>query len=104
MPDSQSNPLISAVGGIREFTVNWSEPTNKTGGVPIVNYDIQYRPTSITAWTTIADRPATERSYMVTGLADGTDYVVQVRASNSALDGVWSAAAVTPSASPPNRR
>ncbi len=87
-------PPISAVGGIREITVNWSEPANNTGGVAIDNYDIRYRLTDTISWTTIEDRPPAERSYTITGLADGTGYVVEVRASNPDHDGVWAAAAV----------
>ena len=68
--------------------VSWTAPANT--GPPITGYDLQYRAGNSGGWTDgPQDVPAT--STAIAGLQAGTEYQVQVRASNAAGDGAWSA-------------
>ena len=82
------------------ITLAWSAPSDN-GGAAVTAYDLRYIQTSAdetvndnwtvvdNAWTTGPD----PLEYTITGLTDGTQYDVQVRAVNSAGDGPWSATA-----------
>ena len=78
--------------------VAWTAP-DETGDSDISSYDLRYIPvdadeTDPSNWTILesvwsADTGG-ELKYRVTGLTDGTEYDVQVRAVNSAGGGLWS--------------
>ena len=78
--------------------VAWTAP-DETGDSDISGYDLRYIPvdadeTDPSNWTILesgwsADTGG-ELKYRVTGLTDGTEYDVQVRAVNSAGGGLWS--------------
>ena len=78
--------------GASKLIARWSPPAND-GGSPVTDYDIQYRPdTSGADWTdsqagTVSTAPTAE----ITGLTDGSDYQVRVRAVNAHGDSGWTA-------------
>ena len=82
--------------------VSWLPPTD-TGGMAITDYDVRHgvKPTSgdPATWTELTDTSdSTALSATISGLTNGTTYVVQVRAQNENGNGVWSASATaTPS-------
>ena len=85
------------VGGER-LDVAWTAP-DESGDSDVTSYDLRYiqtdeDETDLASWTVLegvwtADAGG-ELKYKVTGLTDGTQYDVQVRAVNSAGGGVWS--------------
>ena len=82
------------------ITMAWSAPSDD-GGADVTAYDLRYILTdadeTVDANWTVVDNAWTTGStpleYTITGLTDGTQYDVQVRAVNSAGDGPWSATA-----------
>ena len=76
-PDSAMNLLVS-----------WTAPDNP-GRPPITSYDLQYRRGTSGSWSNgPQDVPGT--STTLTGLMEGTQYQVQVRATNDEGDGPYS--------------
>jgi hypothetical protein len=60
--------------------LTWNTPAS-SGGSAVTDYVIQ-RSTDGVKWTTIADGASTARSYVVTRLANGTQYRFRVAARN----------------------
>ena len=89
-PSAPAAPALEAVDGTNDsLLVSWTAPDN--GGKPgITSYDLQYRKGTTGDWT---DGPQDETglSATITGLDAGTEYQVQVRATNDEGDGDWSA-------------
>ncbi len=91
-------PAIDSVSaGDTALTAAWSEPSD-TGSSNITAYDLRYILTSADEsvdanWTPLDDvwSGAGELRHTVTGLDNGVQYDVQVRAVNSRGDGAWSA-------------
>ncbi len=85
------------VGGER-LDIAWTAP-GEPGDSAITGYDVRYIPTDadetdLASWTVLEGvwmaEAGGELEYSVTGLTDGTQYDVQVRAVNSHGGGVWS--------------
>ena len=97
-PAAPAAPAVSneTSGG---FTVSWTAPANT--GPAITDYDVQYRAGSSGEWTD-AGHEGTGLSLALTGLAAGTAYQVQVRATNAEGTGVWSEAAPAATLASPN--
>ena len=94
VPNAPSAPSLSSASG--QITAAWSAPGNN--GAAITHYDLRHRAGS-GSWTQIDGISGTSRT--VTGLTNGTEYDVQVRAANSRGDGPWSTTATaTPGAVP----
>ncbi len=80
--------------GNGQLTVDWTAPAD--GGATIIAYDVRHKLTSApeadASWVEVDNvwriGPLTAA---ITGLANGVQYDVQVRAMNSAGDGAWSA-------------
>ena len=72
-----------------KLDVSWTAPT-MTGKPAITDYDVQYRLTGNTNWTSHSFT-GTGTSTTLTGLTEGKSYDVQVRAVNDEGDGAWSA-------------
>ena len=95
--------LISA--GDTSLTVTWTVPIN-TGTSDITAYDLRYidngaADKSDANWTVLEDVWTTgtgSLQYTLTGLTDGTQYDLQVRAVNSGGDGAWSITEPRPAA------
>ena len=91
-------PVVDTVSaGDTALTAAWSEPSD-TGSSNITAYDLRYILTSADGtvdanWTPLDDvwSGAGELRHTVTGLDNGAEYDVQVRAVNSRGDGAWSA-------------
>lgn len=88
---------VSAVPGNGLVNLSWTAPAS--AGSPVTGYKIQYSSNGGASWTpgpTVSGAATTAAT--VTGLANGTGYTFQVRATSAAGDGPWSAptATVTP--------
>ena len=102
-PEAPAVPTLAA--GTRSLVVTWTAPS--AGSSAITAYDVRHIETSadetmdanwtveVSAWTSGV------LSYTITGLANGTEYDVQVRAVSSVGEGAWSATASTRTHGPP---
>ena len=84
-PSKPTKPTLS--WGDKRISVSWDAPAN--GGANISDYDVQYKKSSDNTWTD-ANHSGTSRSRAISGLTNGVEYEVQVRAENVAGDGGWS--------------
>ena len=96
---------LAAIPGNGQVGLGWAPPSSD-GGAAIVRYE--YRVSRDGGnnwspdWTAVPDGPDTgsdaadERAYLVTGLANGTAYTFEVRASNSTHSGSAAQAEATP--------
>ncbi len=87
-PGTMDAPTLEAGNG--QLTVNWTPPADN-GGSPITAYELRHSDDGGSNWSediTTADAPAA--SAAITNLTNGTPYVAQVRARNSAGAGDWS--------------
>ena len=92
-----TTPITAGTGSL---TVAWSAPSDN-GGAVVTAYDLRYIQTSAdetadSNWTVLEDVWTTgpdPLEYTITGLTDGTQYDVQLRAVNSAGTGPWSVTA-----------
>ena len=77
------------------LSVTWTAPEH-TGAADITSYDIRYIESGAPDktdedWTVVDDAwTSGPLTYTITGLAEGTEYDVQVRAVNGFGDGLWS--------------
>ena len=108
-------PGVATIGsvsaGAGSLTVSWSAPSGDASG--ITAYDLRYirtdaDETADANWTVEEDvwtAGSGSLQYTLTGLNEGTQYDLQVRAVNSAGNGPWSATAIgtTPEASSATR-
>ena len=87
---------LQLVGNDSSLTASWEAP-DSDGGLAINDYDVRYRVTD-TNDTQTGDQPGawTDRGHSgtattstITGLTNGTEYDVQVRAGNSIGKGEW---------------
>ncbi len=88
VPGTMDAPSLEA--GNAQLTVNWTPP-EETGDSEITAYELRHSDDGGSSWSediTTADAPALRAD--ITGLINGTTYVVQVRARNSAGAGNWS--------------
>ena len=68
--------------------VSWTAVTSTS---TVTDYDVQYRARGTSTWTEWnASDTSTTTSATITGLTKGTEYEVQVRATDSEGDGPWS--------------
>ena len=96
----QPPPINAVTAGPASLTIAWAAP-GESGGSAIIAYDLRYieraaADKSDANWTVVEDVWTTgsgPRSHQMTGLTDGTQYDVQVRAVSSTEVGIWSAAA-----------
>ena len=97
-PDRVTAPTLTPGDG--RLTVGWSGPPD--GGSPITGYEVQYKRTTVSSWTSAPS--VTARETTITGLTNGTDYDVQVRACNAAGCTVtWSPSATDTPYTKPDR-
>ena len=85
-----------------QVALAWSAPDD--GGLAIIGYQIQYRPSASATWLDAAPAPSgTGTTYTVTGLSNGTSYSFRLAATNSRGSSTWSGAAyATPMAVAPD--
>ena len=105
VPSAPSAPTVTR--GNASLSVSWSAPANN--GSAIDDYDVRYRHDSDNddsfddeSWSFTADvNKSTSLSTSISGLTNGTEYQVQVRAGNGRGDGLWSASSTgTPATVP----
>ena len=87
-PVAPAAPLLTS--GNAQLSVSWTAPANS--GSAITDYDVQYKATSASNWSSHAFTGAGTSS-TITTLTNGTEYEVQVRASNGRGSGPWSPSA-----------
>ena len=97
-------PVTSTAADSNQITVFWSPPTNAGAG-PISSYDVRYirndaADKADTNWSEIIGvGTAHTRGYTISGLTNGVQYDVQLRAVNSSGNGQWSSTSTkTPAA------
>ena len=87
-PGAPATPTVSAAS-VTSLNVSWAAPVN--AGPPITDYDYRYRvKTPQGPWTEVTNTPITALSATIAGLAENTEYEVQVRATNAEGTGDWS--------------
>ena len=88
-PGQPDAPTVTPTSGsTTSLDVSWTEPAN-TGRPAITAYGVQYSLKDAASWS-IANVTVTGTSATITGLTDGAEYEVQVRATNADGDGAWS--------------
>ena len=88
VPGVPAAPMVSAAS-VTSVTAAWTAPAN--AGPPITDYDYRYRVTSPQgSWTEVTGTTITALSATITGLAENTEYDVQVRATNDEGTSDWS--------------
>ena len=73
---------VVAVRGNTQLAVTWTAPVS-TGGSPITDYLVKYSSNNGSTWTNFVHPVSTVPSLSVTGLANGTNYVIKVIARNA---------------------
>ena len=87
-PGVPAAPAVTSAS-VTSVTAAWTEPAN--AGPPITDYDYRYRVTSPQgSWTEVTNTAITALSATITGLTEGTEYDVQVRATNDEGTSGWS--------------
>ncbi len=102
VPGRMAAPDLTRGDG--QIRVEWGPPSDD-GGDAITGYSVQHRPTSPSnsRWTQTSGLGSTRRSHLLSRLTNGTEYEVQVRASNSAGAGGWSPSGEATPADEPER-
>ena len=96
-PGAPDPPTL--VSGDHQISVSWLEPSDN-GGSAIDGYDVEWRQGTEGNWTDL-NHTGLVRSAVITGLTNGQEYQVQVRANNSVAPGNWSGTSqATPSTTP----
>ena len=85
-PSAPRNVML-VEAGTESLSIDWDKPADN-GGRRVVVYDVRYREQGIDTWT---EEETRDTSFTITGLEQGTDYLVGVRAVNIAGAGPWSA-------------
>ena len=87
-PGVPSAPTVSSASAT-SVNVSWTEPAN--AGPAIGDYDYRYQVTSPQgSWTEVTTTTITELRATIGGLAENTEYNVQVRATNGEGTSGWS--------------
>jgi uncharacterized repeat protein (TIGR02543 family) len=73
---------ISVTAGNEQLAVQWVAPTSLSGGT-ISDYLVEYSSNGGTSWNTVPRSASTATSQTITGLANGTGYLVRVSAVTS---------------------
>ena len=88
-PVAPAAPTVAATdGSTTSLDVAWTAPDND-GKPGIQHYDLQYRVGSSSSFTA-GRQDVAATTATITGLSAGTEYEVQVRATNDEGDGAWS--------------
>ena len=93
--DQVETPLAPAppsvtptAGATNSLDVNWASPDN-TGRPDVSSYDLRYKLQGSNPWVN-GPQDVTDTNATIGGLSAGTEYAVQVRATNGDGDGEWS--------------
>jgi titin len=101
VPTAPLAPTATATGADGTLSFTWSAPLSDGGNV-ITDYVVQYSANSGLTWSQFSDAVGTSTSATITGLQNGTSYVLRTAALNNAGQGAWSvsSSAATPYAAP----
>ena len=88
-PGVPEAPRVSSAS-VTSVTVTWAAPSNE--GPAITSYDLQYRIMGDSGDFTAGPQDVSGPSEPIPGLAEDTEYEVQVRATNAEGDSDWSEA------------
>ena len=89
--------------GTGQLAVSWRAPASN--GAAVDDYDVQYRRVGQSAWDELPDNEkSTATTVTITGLTNGTEYEVRVRAENSVDPGLWSDSATATLGGAPSSR
>ena len=83
-------PVVMLTPASGQITAAWSAPAN--GGSAITGYDVEWK-TAAQTWAQAATARESAATHEITGLTNGIEYTVRVRAGNDAGNGPWSAEA-----------
>ena len=87
-PGIPAAPSVSSASAT-SLNVSWTAPAN--AGPAITDYDYRYRVASPQgSWTEVTTTTITALGATIAGLAENTEYDVQVRATNDDGEGAWS--------------
>ena len=87
-PGAPATPTVASAS-VSSVTAAWAAPAN--AGPPITDYDYRYRvKTPQGSWTEVTNTTITALRATITGLAEDTEYEVQVRATNAEGTSDWS--------------
>ena len=92
-PDAPDVKSVTSID-VAKLYVDWDAPGNE-GKPPIESYDLRYRKTSDSDWTEVPQVEAPTTNAQIEGLAAGTIYLVQVRATSIEGDSDWSDSGMT---------
>ena len=88
-PGVPEAPTVTSAS-VTSVTVTWAAPANP--GPAITSYDLQYRIMGTSGDFTVGPQDVSGPSEPIPGLAEDTEYEVQVRATNAEGDSGWSEA------------
>lgn len=97
LPAARANALGSAPGPVTNVVLvqsgtsllaSWTRPITR-----VTDYEVQWKPSSSSSWTTLTRPQSLEKTATITGLSRGTDYDVRVRSANEQGYSAWSATA-----------
>ena len=83
-----SKPSPTLASSDQTLTASWSAPSD--GGSAITGYKVRYSVADANSWTTSNVLGSSTLSYAMASLTNGTEYEVQVQATNAAGDSGWS--------------
>ena len=86
IPGQVSTPTISSAG-TASLNISWSKPS--TGNSPITDYDIRYRRSGSSVWSSWS-HSGVSRTATIASLDPNVAYEIQVRAENSVGEGSYS--------------
>ena len=95
-PNRPAAPVVTLTPASGKLTAAWSAPAN--GGSEVTGYDVEWK-TAAQTWAEAATAgqsataAADATDHDITGLTNGVEHTVRVRAGNDAGDGPWSAEA-----------
>ena len=91
-PLAPAPPSVTPTAGTMDsLDVNWASPDN-TGRPAVSSYDLRYKLQGSNPWVD-GPQDVSGTNATIGGLSAGTEYAVQVRATNDDGDGAWSAGA-----------
>ena len=89
LPSVPDAPTVSPnAASATSLDVSWSAPQNQ--GPSITDYDYQYRTIGGVIWRIVDDTTITDTSVTIENLTTGTEYEVQIRATNAGGTTDWS--------------
>jgi titin len=77
---------LTATAGNGQIDVSWLSPSDN-GGTSVTDYVVEYKASAAGSWTMLNEGVGVGTTATITGLNNGTNYQVRVKARNSVGDG-----------------